>query len=305
MGFSVTRDVCFDPERPNWDGDGPRPVSWVLWPPEAVREPFPLVLLSHGTGGGADGLAWLGEALSTAGYAVLAVNHHGNTIVEPYRAEGFLAWWERPRDLTVALGYHLTDGPLAGRIDRTRISAAGFSLGGYSVFCLAGAVTDMALFRAFADNQTTGFRGPREFPDLGRYVEPLLDSSAPFRESWARASDDYRDGRVGKIFAMAPAPTVRGFTEDSLARIDVPIRIFTGEADTEAPYEQCSRWLLGLVPTARLESAGRDVDHYVFLNAKDQEDIRAAPEVFLDPPGIDRTMIQSRAIAIALALFQR
>jgi dienelactone hydrolase len=36
----------------------------------------PLVVLSHGTGGGAAGMAWLAETLASNGYIVAAVNHH-------------------------------------------------------------------------------------------------------------------------------------------------------------------------------------------------------------------------------------
>lgn len=53
---------------------------------------FPVVLLSHGTGGTAASLGWLAHGLAAAGYVVLGVDHHGNTASEPYRAEGFLSW---------------------------------------------------------------------------------------------------------------------------------------------------------------------------------------------------------------------
>ena len=80
LGF---RDgVLYDKKRSNWDAAGPRPISWSLWYPAAddTREseiperswfqkaavardapirpeavPYPLVLLSHGTGGSAAG----------------------------------------------------------------------------------------------------------------------------------------------------------------------------------------------------------------------------------------------------------
>ena len=54
---------------------------------------FPLIALSHGTGGSAQIMAWLARALASRGYVVAAVNHPGNNALEEYTAEGFLIWW--------------------------------------------------------------------------------------------------------------------------------------------------------------------------------------------------------------------
>jgi len=301
--IAIERGTLHDPDRPDWDGQGRRPISWVLWRPDPMPAALSVVLLSHGTGGRADGLAWLAEGLCRAGHAVLGVNHHGNTAIEPYRAEGFLCCWERPRDLTVILDRHLSAGPIAGRIDPDRIYAAGFSLGGYSVVALAGARTDMARFRTFAADHPDVGNGPREFPDIGDRVEGLLARSPVFRSAWERAGADYRDSRVAAVFAMAPAPTVRGFTDESLTSVCIPVSILTGEADREAPFVSCSQWLAARLRHGQLESAGRDVGHYVFIDTDDPALKADEPELFLDPPGIDRKAVQRRALETATRLF--
>lgn len=58
---------------------------------------FPLILMSHGTGGSAQALAWLETALAAHGYMVAAVNHPGNNALEAYTTQGFALWWERAR----------------------------------------------------------------------------------------------------------------------------------------------------------------------------------------------------------------
>lgn len=65
---------------------------------------------------------------------MIGVDHHGNTALEPYRAESFLCWWERPRDLTLALDHLGETGPFARRLDLDHVGAAGFSLGGHTVW---------------------------------------------------------------------------------------------------------------------------------------------------------------------------
>jgi predicted dienelactone hydrolase len=144
-----------DSSRSNWAGDGSRPLAWSAWYPtediagsaalskapaplsflldEAVRdaklanqqETYPVVLLSHGTGGTAAGLGWLGQRLAKAGFVAIGVDHHGNTASEEYRPEGFLCWWERARDLSVLLDYHTAEGKFAGRLNLNRTFAAG------------------------------------------------------------------------------------------------------------------------------------------------------------------------------------
>ena len=84
-------------------------------------------------------MMWLGHYLAARGYIVAAVNHHGNTAAEKQRAaQGFLLYWERAKDLTVVLDKLFADPFFGPRIDRDRIGAAGFSLGGYTVISVAG-----------------------------------------------------------------------------------------------------------------------------------------------------------------------
>ena len=332
VGFREGRNV--DTARSSWPGDGPRPLTWCAWYPAAktafedtvclpprdeasfvmgkvARDApllvgpmkLPLVLLSHGTGGSGAGMGWLGEALASHGFVVIAANHHGNTAVEPYVAEGFLCWWERARDLSVLLDCLSSEGTFAGRIDLDRVFAAGFSLGGYTAVALLGAITDMAVFHAWNDKARRQ-RGPREFPDLVDRIGPLMESSTIFEESWARQSMSYHDSRVRAALVLAPAPTVRAFTEESLATISRPVAIAVGGADLEAPAEQCAIWLHERLPNSSLSLLGREVGHYVFLCEGTEIGRAREPELYVDAAGVDRRAIHQAVIAKAVDLFQ-
>jgi predicted dienelactone hydrolase len=203
-----------DATRPNWDGDGARPLAWAAWYPApddaAEREHFleppsdpwftigldapdvplatvprhyPVVLLSHGTGGAALGLGWLGRRLAQHGFIAIGANHHGNRLAEPYRAEGFLCWWERARDLTVLLEQIEMYGEFAGRIDANRIYVAGYSLGGCTAAALLGAITENSRFQRTVTSRDFA-RSVREFPELADHLPALLDTSSVFRDSW-------------------------------------------------------------------------------------------------------------------------
>ena len=94
-----------DETRTSWNSDNARPLATTIWYPTVPtaqeklwqvaifnagwsalsspilepKNPYPLVVLSHGTGGSALQLSWLAEHLASNGYIVAAVNHHGNT----------------------------------------------------------------------------------------------------------------------------------------------------------------------------------------------------------------------------------
>ncbi|MFD2139724.1 hypothetical protein [Ancylobacter oerskovii] len=329
MGFA--EGMFTDPSRPHWSGEGSRPVRWSAWyPADAGRvaaaddgpassgfrrspryrdaplaagaAPLPLVLLSHGTGGTVAGLEWLAHRLAARGFLVAGVDHHGNTAREAYRPEGFLCWWERAGDLS-RLADHLLAAPrFAGRIDPARLHAAGFSLGGHAVLALLGAITEVPRFLAWAAGGPFE-RGPREFPDLGGRIAPLLAESAVFRESWERQSRDYRDARLRTALLMAPAPTVRAFTPESLAAIRLPVVLAVGGADREAPAAECAGWLHEVLPASRLVSLGADAGHYVFLGECTPQARRAEPDICRDAPGVDRAGVHAAMAALALDLF--
>ena len=333
--FKVGYDevLWFDHARKDWSGSGARPLHTAIWYPTtavgetlltagAVDDPlfiighvitqadlapdedcYPVVLMSHGTGGTAHGLGWLGIRFARAGYIAVAVSHHGNTAIEPYLVEGFACWWERAGDLIVALDQLSDESRFSGRLDLARVFAAGFSLGGYTVIALAGAQTDLKLFQRWNEEHAGG-RGPREFPDLGEQIPKLLASSEEFRRSVDRHNQSWRDARIKAVFAYAPAPPVRGFTTYSLAEIDVPVGLMVGGADREAPPQVCAVWLHQHLKHSQLTVLEDHVGHYVFLCEATERAKALEPEIALDPSGVNRALVHDQAAAAAIEWFR-
>ena len=277
MAVGFKEGLCFDGTRPNWDGTGARPLAWSAWYPadkealaitpakpswfkkEAVacdalpqssNKSFPLVLLSHGSGSSAAGLEWLAHRLAQSGYVALAVNHHGHTGGEPYRAEGFLCLWERARDLSALLDDPSWRSALGGPID-DQASIAGFSAGAYTAMLLMGARVAYSQFEP--DNPVkSSIRGPREFPNLVDEL-PKLYLNPVFRETWERRRSDFADVQFRRAIVIAPGRSVLGFAMESLKGIRNPIKIFGGDADSVAPPDECCKWLHRNVPGSTLE----------------------------------------------------
>ena len=329
VGLSFTSYV--DPQRPSWDSSAPRPIDVTLWYPAragsverewrvaffrggmtaedaplpATPQRFPLVLISHGTGGSSVSMSWLAQALAAHGYIVAAVNHHGNTAAEArYLPQGFALWWERARDLSVLLD-NITHHPTLGeRIDMNRIGVAGFSLGGYTALLLAGAKTDRGRWTEFcarhaADPNCTL---PEEASFGMAEVIRVIESDPRARQSINRAGDSYRDERIRAAFVLAPV-LGPALAPASLSQVRIPVSVIVGDDDRQAPPEVNAVAIAGQLRGARLERIPRGT-HYMFLTPCTPFGKVVAHAICADPFGIDREQVQRSVGSQAVQFFE-
>jgi predicted dienelactone hydrolase len=265
---------------------------------------FPLIVLSHGTGGSALQMAWLGTVLASHGYIAAAVNHPGNNGYDGYTPQGFSTWWERARDLSVVIDKMLADSVFGTRIDPGRIGAAGFSLGGYTMIEIAGGITDPSAFRAFCSSaRADGIcKSPPEFPDLLEQYDRLTKTDPDFQRALSHASDSYRDPRVRAVFAMAPA-LGPAFTGASLDKISIPVEIVAGANDQNVPIASSAKYFAAHIPGSKLIIFPGGVGHYVFLDTCTDQALKSLPILCVDAPGVDRAGIHDKASRLALGFF--
>ena len=322
----------FAPKEPyDWRGARTHTLDVVVWYPAAATAPekplvipgldifelgraardaplaakaarFPLIVISHGTGGSALSMAWLGEALAAHGYIAAAVNHPGNNAAEPYTAEGFSIWWERARDLSETISGMLADAKFGARIDPKRIGSAGFSLGGYTMIAIAGGITDVQGFVRFCDSPNAGRNcaSPPEFPSL---VEDFRKMLWEHPERLRHSGDSFRDARVRAVFAMAPGlgPAI---TVSSLESITIPVQIVAGESDQNVPVEQNAKYFAARIPEATLHIFPGNVAHYVFLDSCSEIGRKTLPLLCIDAQGVDRDAVHAGTVRRALQFFR-
>ncbi len=297
-GSSMTEHVIGPPDAPLF-----RLGAWAD-DAQPANGRFPLILLSHGTGGTAQIMSWLARGLASRGYVVAGVNHPGNNALEDYTLEGFLIWWERARDLTTVADMLLQDPTLKSVIDPKRMGAAGFSLGGYTMFEIAGARTDPALFQAFCRSaQAEGCADPPEFPSLSARWAALESTSEPFRSAVRQAGRSYRDQRIRAVFALAPA-LGPAFIRESLGDITVPVAIVAGTDDRHVPVGPNARRLAESTPRASL-TLFPGAAHYTFLASCTDVGVSAQPQLCTDAPGVDRGAVHRRALEAAGQFFDK
>jgi predicted dienelactone hydrolase len=275
-------------------------------PLSTARTSYPLLVLSHGTGGTADSLDWLAAALAAQGYIVAGANHPGNTAAAPMTRDGFMLWWERATDASEVLDGVLADPMLGPHVDRERIGAVGFSLGGYTVLELAGARTNLQAFERFCTSpQADAICHPPEAARISdaSSVAPLtLDDLSPeTKASRARSGASYRDPRVKAVFAMAPA-LGEAFDSASFADVTIPVSLLAGEADVTAPVATNIHRIAGLLPKAHVEMVP-GASHYTFLDTCLADVVAHLAGICEDGPGVDRDAVHALAADRAIRFF--
>jgi predicted dienelactone hydrolase len=106
----------------------------------ALRDSFPLILVSHGYSNEPAAMTWLTENLASKGYVVAAIRHADPPITDRGKfAEPVL---RRPLDI-VFVAQTLQRTLSAQRlVDAQRTALIGYSMGGYGVLTAAGATLD-------------------------------------------------------------------------------------------------------------------------------------------------------------------
>ena len=291
------RDIG-EPSRPTFRGH-PSAGEAALAP---ARSTYPLLMLSHGTRGTADSLDWLAAALAANGYIVAGVNHPGNNALEPLTHDGFMLWWERATDVSEALDGILADPVLGAHVDRQRIGAVGFSLGGYTVLELAGARTKVAAFEAFCGGpQGDAICRPPEMDRMQPNTGPSAPKTAATEASLARSGASYRDARIKAVFAIAPALGM-ALDAESLRGIALPVSLMAGDADVTVPVETNVRHIAGLVPNADVLLIP-GASHYTFIDTCYPGAIPHLPLLCRDNAGVDRDAVHAQAVRRAVDFF--
>jgi predicted dienelactone hydrolase len=231
---------------------------------------FPVILLSHGSGGKADKLFWLTEQLVKNGFVVIAVNHVGN-MTGDNSGKGLIEVWERPRDLTFALDRVLSQPDFKNSLDTDRIAAIGHSAGGTTALLLGGA--------KFSPDR---FQSP---------VPHCLGTKDPYFAVWCKeiqsldlksykkeiTGGDHSDRRVSAVIAFDPG-FAKSFDSKSIGKIKNKTYIFIAEK-LYTPFDEIySKEFSGLVGKENSEIVPSSV-HMSFLQACQAKYPKEDPEL--------------------------
>ena len=203
-----------------------------IYLPQRLRQPAPVVVISHGLGSDRIAFQYLAKHLASYGFAVAVPEHPGsnaqqiqdlvtgraNEVAEP--AE----FINRPLDIKDLLDYltqlSTIDPAYQGQLDLQRVGVIGQSFGGYTALALAGAGINFAQLEndCQLENETWN-------------LSLLLQCRARGLE---RNQYNFSDPRIKAAIAINPiVSSILG--ETNLSQIKIPVMLIAGSADTVAP----------------------------------------------------------------------
>jgi predicted dienelactone hydrolase len=233
---------------------------------------LPLVAISHGTGGTPWGHAGLAAHLAIAGFAVVLIEHPGNSRADDSLADTPVNLENRPRHVSLAVDTALADADIGPRLVPGIAAVIGHSMGGYTALAVAGG-RPLAL--------------PEQTPDGMAHpvaVEP--------------------DPRVRALVLLAPAlPWFMG--PGALAEVRAPLLVRTGERDELTPPGFVDWILRGLPEGARVDhQVVPGGGHFAFFWPVPPALAQAGALPAQDPPGFDRAGYQPRLRAEVVAFLR-
>lgn len=260
---------------------------------------FPILFISHGTGGNRFSLTWFIERVVPKGYIVVSLGHYGNTTFHKLPRE-FVKWWERAIDVQFVMDQVLADAKFKDQIDTSKIGGVGFSLGGYTNIALAGGQVDRTYHEGDRENKKREL--PPEFPKTDEVIDFATDSL--ILASYERYKDQVKEDRIKAFFVMAPAVGFGFHTKEQTRNIKAPVYIVAGKGDTNTPIKHNALVYDSLIETSQLHLFGEHVDHYIFLNEATEYGKKIMPHITIDHPDVDRKKIHDEVAKMALEFFE-
>lgn len=215
---------------------------------------YPLVLISHGTGGSPLVYRTLARQIASHGYIVGLPEHPFNNRNDN-RWEGTLANLQnRPRLLQSAIDWFYKHKLFGQHLKPDSVSVIGHSLGGYTGLAAAGGIP-------------TSF--PHESPD-GR----------------SRKMDMGQDPRIKSLVLLAPA-TVWFREEGALRGINLPILMLDAEKDPYTPSFHAEIVLNGVADKSKVYyQTVKNAGHFSFLSPFPESMQTPSFLPAQDPPGL-------------------
>jgi predicted dienelactone hydrolase len=260
----------------------------------------PLVVISHGHGGSDLGHHDLAEYLAGHGFVVATLEHPKDNFHDMSGVGSAAVLDGRPIQVKAAITGLLDDPRWKTLINPDQIGVAGFSAGGYAALMVVGAVPRFDRYVGYCE------RHPKD-PDCGLLQKLQSQGTATAALTALQAGVDQwgkpEDPRVKAAFAMAPLSLV--FDKAGLSGVNRPVFLYYGQNDQVLLPQENVLHIAPLIKTLDGITMIPKVGHYIFLSPCSAALAKDAPQLFKDPPGVDRVGTHRSINASALAFFRK
>jgi len=257
IGVTVPMVVMYSTEIPSrMEQIGPYTMD-ISMDAEPRVTGFPLVMISHGSGGSNLAYRTLAHYLACNGFIVCMLEHPFNNRNDNNWADTTDNLTNRPRHIRMAMKWLQRSSKFSRYMMGRTFAIIGHSMGGYTALAVAGG-------------------WPSSFPHESPDGQSQKISVTP--DEW-----------VYGLVLLAPA-AVWFKEEGALSTVGIPILMLVGEKDEYTPFDVHGRLILDRVPDASkvqyriIENGG----HFSFLSPFPESMASAAFAPSQDPPGFDR-----------------
>jgi predicted dienelactone hydrolase len=240
-------------------------------------EHLPLILISHGTGGGLTSHYDTAMALAAAGFVVAAPTHTGDNYADQSYVGNRVDLIDRPRQMVVVLDWLLNSWPARGSVDPRRLGVYGFSLGGFTALVLVGGTPELPRMRQLCSERPQAW----ECSFIQQSHGDQLDASSE-DVTWQH------DIRIGAAVVAAPAAAYL-FGPQDLKHVTIPIQLWRAEKDENAPDAWNSALVRQGLPRRAEEHVVTGASHFAFLAPCGAALAATASSICVDAAGFDRT----------------
>jgi predicted dienelactone hydrolase len=257
---------------------------------------LPLIVISHGTGGGGASHYDTAIALADAGFVVVAPTHTGDNYQD--RSYSFTPrnFVERPRQVSKVIDFMLNSWNGHDHIDPARIGMFGHSAGGATALIELGGNPDISLVALYCRKHPDAW----DCEQAKTHAAADTASAAPDAE---KPPDWHHDPRVKAAVIAAPAIGY-AFTKDGLAAVTAPIQLWRAENDKIAANEWNSDIVRVDLPKPPEDHLAAKAGHFDFLAPCTDALAKVAAEICASAPGFDRTAFHADFNKALVAFFK-
>lgn len=257
-------------------------IPVVIWAPVSGTG-LPLVVISHGTGGGSLSHVDTAQALAAAGFVVVAPMHPGDNFQDDSNV-GKPAWFvDRSRHVSKVIDHMLSGWEGHARIAPGKIGIYGLSAGATTALITIGGEPDLARIAPHC-------AASPEF--VCRIMAPQTVTAPPV---WTH------DARIAAAVIAAPGIGF-AFEPAGLTKVRVPIQLWVGSADETVPFTSNAAIVQRLLPKPPELHSVSDAVHLSFLAPCTPE---TPPFLCQDKPGFDRTAFHHSFNKSVIAFFRQ
>ena len=259
----------------------------------AVAGPsLPLIVISHGTGGGASSHYDTAIALANAGFVVVAPSHTGDNYKDRSYSFNRRSFTSRAQQVAHIIDFMLNGWGGHDHLDPARIGVFGHSAGGATALIALGGTPEM--------DRTV--QHCKDHPEAWDCLQIKLKAGNP--PSGPKEEPKWTHDPRLKAAAIAAPAIGYAFTTEGLAPVTAPVQLWRAEDDRITTNVLNADIVKARLPKPPEDHLVAKAGHFAFLAPCSEALAAIAKEICTDTAGFDRAAFHQELNQALIAFFK-